>query len=59
LRQSGLIEKRIFESTAADWLEAHAVACGPGRTRAPEGIPALAEALRDHDLECGWPHCEA
>ena len=22
-----------------------------GRTRAPEGIPALAEALRDHDLE--------
>jgi HEAT repeat protein len=51
LRNSGLIEKRIFEARRlTGWRRMRALVA-LGRTRAPEGIPALAEALRDHDLE--------
>jgi HEAT repeat protein len=51
LRASGLIEKRIFEARRlTGWRRMRALVA-LGRTRAPEGIPALAEALRDPDLE--------
>src|SRR5256885_9153279 len=51
LRQSGLIEKRIFEARwQTGWRRMRSLVA-LGRTRAPEGIPALAEALRDRDLE--------
>src|SRR5258706_12693535 len=51
LRESGLIEKRIFEArNHAGWRRMRALVA-LGRTRAPEGISALAEALRDRDLE--------
>src|SRR5689334_7076629 len=51
LRASGLIEKRIFEARRlTGWRRMRALVA-LGRTRAPEGIPALAEALRDRDLE--------
>ena len=51
LRVSGLIEKRIFEARhLTGWRRARALVA-LGRTRAPEGIPALAEGLRDRDLE--------
>src|SRR6266404_1794630 len=51
LRQSGLIEKRIFEARRqTGWRRLRALVA-LGRTRAPEGIPALAEALRGRNLE--------
>jgi HEAT repeat protein len=51
LRVSGLIEKRIFEARRfTGWRRLRALVA-LGRTRAPEGIPALAEGLRDSDLE--------
>jgi HEAT repeat protein len=51
LRDSGLIEKRIFEARQlASWRKMRALVA-LGRTRAPEGIPALAEGLRDRNLE--------
>jgi HEAT repeat protein len=51
LRNSGLIEKRIFEARQlTGWRRMRALVA-LGRTRAPEGIPALAEGLRDRDLE--------
>lgn len=51
LRVSGLIEKRIFEARHfMGWRRMRALVA-LGRTRAPEGIPALSEALRDNDLE--------
>jgi HEAT repeat protein len=51
LRASGLIEKRIFEARRlTGWRRMRALVA-LGRTRAPEGIPALGEALRDHNLE--------
>jgi HEAT repeat protein len=51
LRTSGLIEKRIFEARHfTGWRRLRALVA-LGRTRAPEGIPALSEALRDGDLE--------
>jgi len=51
LRSSGLIEKRIFEARRlTGWRRMRALVA-LGRTRAPEGIPALAEGLRDHDQE--------
>jgi len=51
LRESGLIEKRIFEARQlTGWRRTKALVA-LGRTRAPEGIPALAEGLRDRDLE--------
>jgi len=51
LRNSGLIEKRIFEARHhTGWRRLRALVA-LGRTRAPEGIHALAEGLRDSDLE--------
>jgi len=51
LRTSGLIEKRIFEARQlTGWRKMRALVA-LGRTRAPEGIPALAEGLRDPYLE--------
>jgi HEAT repeat protein len=51
MRASGLIEKRIFEAQhMAGWRRMRALVA-LGRTRAPEGVPALAEALRDRHLE--------
>jgi HEAT repeat protein len=51
LRDSGLIEKRIFEARQhTGWRRMRALVA-LGRTRAPEGIPALAEGLRDRDLK--------
>jgi len=51
LRDSGLIEKRIFEARQhTGWRRMRALVA-LGRTRAPEGISALAEGLRDRDLK--------
>lgn len=51
LRNSGLIEKRVFEARQfTGWRRMRALVA-LGRTRAPEGIPALAEGLRDDNLE--------
>jgi len=51
LRKSGLIEKRIYEARRlTGWRRMRALVA-LGQTRAPEGIPALAEGLRDRDLE--------
>lgn len=51
LRASGLIEKRIYEARRlGGWRRMRALVA-LGRTRAPEGIPALAEALRDSNVE--------
>jgi HEAT repeat protein len=51
LRTAGLIEKRIFEARTLKGWRRRTALVALGRTRAPEGIPALAEALRDRDLE--------
>jgi len=51
LRESGLIEKRIFEARQLTGWRRMKALVALGRTRAPEGIPALAEGLRDRDLE--------
>jgi HEAT repeat protein len=51
LRTSGLIEKRIFEARKLKGWRRRRALVALGRTRAPEGIPALSEALRDRDLE--------
>jgi HEAT repeat protein len=65
LRTSGLIEKRIYEARKfTGWRRMRALVA-LGRTRAPEGIPALAEGLRDRNLEArlaalrglGWMAC--
>jgi HEAT repeat protein len=51
LRTSGLIEKRIFEARHhRGWRRLRALVA-LGRTRAPEGILALSEGLRDRALE--------
>jgi len=51
LRKSGLIEKRIYEARKlTGWRRMRALVA-LGQTRAPEGIPALAQGLRDRDLE--------
>jgi HEAT repeat protein len=51
LRTSGLIEKRIFEARQLKGWRRMRALVALGRTRAPEGIPALSEGLRDRDLE--------
>src|SRR5579863_9168549 len=51
LRTSGLIEKRIFEARKLKGWRRRSALVALGRTRAPEGIPALSEALRDSDPE--------
>lgn len=51
LRASGLLETQIFEAKAhRGWRRLRALVA-LGRTRAAEGIPALAEGLRDRALE--------
>lgn len=51
LRSSGLIEKRIFEAREfTGWRRMRALVA-LGRTRAPEGITALADGLRDRNME--------
>jgi HEAT repeat protein len=51
LRESGLIEKRIFEArTLTGWRRMRALVA-LGQTRALEGISAMAEGLRDGNLE--------
>jgi HEAT repeat protein len=51
LRNSGLIEKRIFEAQKHTGWRRRTALVALGRTRAPEGIPALADGLRDRDAE--------
>ena len=51
LRASRLIEKLIFEARQHTGWRKNRALVALGRTRAPEGIPALAEALRSRDLE--------
>lgn len=51
LRASGLIEKLIYEARQLSGWKRMRALVALGRTRAPEGIPALAEALRDPHLE--------
>jgi HEAT repeat protein len=51
LRTSGLIEKRIFEARKHTGWRRRSALVALGRTRAPEGIPALSEGLRDRDAE--------
>src|SRR5438094_255929 len=51
MRVSGLIEKRIFEAQHLKGWRGMRALVALGRTRAPEGVPALAEALRDRHLE--------
>jgi HEAT repeat protein len=51
LRASGLIETQIFEARSHRGWRRHRALIALGRTRAPEGIPALAEALRDRAVE--------
>jgi HEAT repeat protein len=51
MRTSGLIEKRIYEAQhLKGWRRMRALVA-LGRTRAPEGVHALAEALRDRNSE--------
>jgi HEAT repeat protein len=51
MRTSGLIEKRIFEARKLTGWQRRSALVALGRTRAPEGIPALSEALHDADPE--------
>lgn len=51
LRASGLIEKQIFDARHHKGWRRHKALVALGRTRAPEGIPALSEGLRDRNLE--------
>src|SRR6202041_1299225 len=45
LRTSGLIEKRIFEARKLKGWRRRSALVALGRTRAPEGIPALSEEI--------------
>jgi HEAT repeat protein len=51
MRLSGLIEKRIADARHHQGWRRHRALVALGRTRAPEGITALAEGLHDHDSE--------
>jgi HEAT repeat protein len=51
LRESGLIQKRIFEAEKLRGWRRRRALVALGRTRAPEGVPALSDALRDGSLE--------
>lgn len=51
LRRSGLIEKLIFDARQHRGWRRRRALVALGRTRAPEGIPALGEGLRDRDRE--------
>jgi HEAT repeat protein len=51
MRASGLVEKRILEARHHKGWRRHKALVALARTRAPEGIRALAEGLRDRDPE--------
>lgn len=51
LRASGLIETQVFEARSRQGWRRHRALVALGRTRAPEGIPALSEGLRDEVQE--------
>src|SRR6202140_217241 len=51
MRASGLVEKRISEARHHKGWRRHRALVALARTRAPEGIPALSEGLRDRDSE--------
>jgi len=51
MRATGLIEKRVFEARKYQGWQRMRALVALGRTRAPEGIPALAEGLRDPNRE--------
>ena len=51
LRSSGLIDRLIFDAQQLHGWRRRRALVALGRTRAPEGIPTLAEGLRDRHLE--------
>jgi HEAT repeat protein len=51
MRASGLVEKCISDARNHQGWRRHRALVALGRTRAPEGIPALAEGLRDRNPE--------
>jgi HEAT repeat protein len=51
MRASGLVEKGISDARNHQGWRRHRALVALGRTRAPEGIPALAEGLRDRHPE--------
>ena len=51
MRASGLVEKRILEARHHRGWRRHRALVALARTRAPEGIRALSEGLRDRDPE--------
>jgi HEAT repeat protein len=51
LRESGLLGKQVHEAEKYKGWRRRKALVALGRTRAPEGIPALAEGLRDPDSE--------
>ena len=51
MRASGLVEKCISDARNHRGWQRHRALVALGRTRAPEGIPALAEGLRDRNPE--------
>ena len=51
MRASGLVEKCILEARQHKGWRRHRALVALARTRAPEGIRALAEGLRDRDPE--------
>lgn len=51
LRESGLLEKQIHEAEKYRGWRRRKALVALGRTRAPEGIPALSEGLRDQNSE--------
>lgn len=51
LRNSGLLDLRIFEARAHRGLSQRMALVALGRTRAPEAVPALAEALEAESAE--------
>jgi HEAT repeat protein len=51
MRSSGLVEKSISDARNHQGWRRHRALVDLGRTRAPEGIPALAEGLRDRNPE--------
>jgi HEAT repeat protein len=51
MRDSGLVEKCISDARNHHGWRRHRALVTLGRTRAPEGIPALAEGLRDRNPE--------
>ena len=51
LRRSGTLDRRIREARATEGWQKQAALVVLGRTRAPEAIPALAEALESSETE--------